>query len=389
LPSLISNDRAVGAVSRALAGGSPPHAWLFVGPERLGKARLARWLAQALNCERVGVAPAGAQHALGASVELPADGFTRSTGVPKAAGAAPLQDAPDRGDPFVPCGECAACRRIAAGIHADVQTVTVEQAPPEEPQRKAISVEQLREVQQSAALNPFEGRTRVVIIDPADAMLPPAQNAFLKTLEEPPPNVVFVLIATQDQRLLPTVHSRCRRIEFSLVAAAAIEEALVERGVEPERAHLLARLAGGRAEWALEMAADPANLEARREVLEQAHELGAMAMADRMELAERLADQFRKDRDAVLDRLDGWLGWWRDVMLVSASGGAAADGVANVDMLEMIRDDAERCEPAEVVRFVEALRECRQQLEQNVQARLALDALMVQAPRATTASRRV
>ena len=97
---------------------------------------------------------------------------------------------------------------------------------PNEPVHKDISVDQVREVERAAALAPFEGRTRVVIIDPADAMSIGAQNAFLKTLEEPPPNTAFVLIATREDRLLETVRSRCRRIEFTLVPLGEIEAAL-------------------------------------------------------------------------------------------------------------------------------------------------------------------
>jgi hypothetical protein len=103
-----------------------------------------------------------------------------------------------------------------------------------------------------------------------------------------------------------------------------------------------------------------------------------MPMADLMDLGERLAQQFRRDREPVLERLDAWLSWWRDVLLVSASEG---DGVANVDMVEALREDAGVYEREDVVAFVQALRECRRRLEENVQARIALDALLVRTPR--------
>src|SRR5439155_9266728 len=123
----------------------------------------------------------------------------------------------------------------------------------EGPQHKEISVDQIREVQRAVALAPFEGRTRAVIIDPADKLSEEAQNAFLKTLEEPPASAVFVLIAMRGDALLPTVRSRCALIEFGLVSTAEIEEALRDRGIEEERARLLARLSNGRPEWALAM----------------------------------------------------------------------------------------------------------------------------------------
>jgi DNA polymerase-3 subunit delta' len=327
---IIGNGRAVAAVARALSGPTPPHAFLFIGPEHVGKAAVAAKLAQAVNC----------------------------------AGAEP------------PCGECRPCQRIAAGIHADVQTVCVE-LEESGPQRKAISVDQVREVERAVALNPFEGKSRVVIIDPADEMTVQAQNAFLKTLEEPPPRVVFVLIAEREDRMLETVRSRCRRIDFGLTPMAEVEAELAARNIEPQRARLLARLCGGRPGWALEMAAEAGKLEKRRETLESARELARLSVRDRMALAERLTEDFRKDRERVVALLGEWQGWWRDVMLAQRG---AADGIANVDMAAAVREDAERYDAAGVSAFVQALRDARQQLGENVQPRLALDSLLLSAP---------
>jgi DNA polymerase-3 subunit delta' len=341
VPPLIGNARALAAVQRALASGSPPHAWLFAGPEGVGKAALARWLAQALNCQE------------------------QRTGSKEQGGE--------------PCGECAQCVRIARGIHSDVMTVSIPPSEPNEPLHKDISVEQVRDVEQAVALAPFEGRTRVVVIDPADAMSAGAQNAFLKTLEEPPPNTVFVLIATHEDDLLATVRSRCRKIEFGLVAAGEIETALRDRGIEEERARLLSRLAEGRPERALALAGDAKRLDKRRELLEEASALAAMPMADLMDLTERMARQFRERREAVFDRLSAWLSWWRDVLLVQSG---AEDGAANGDLLDTLRTDAGSYQRADVVAFVQALVRCRERVEANVQARIALDAMIVLAPRA-------
>ena len=98
-----------------------------------------------------------------------------------------------------------------------------------------------------------------------------------------------------------------------------------------------------------------------------------------MDLAERLSAQFKNDREVVLDRIAHWLAWQRDVLLVQSR---AEDGVANVDMLDELRDDAHHCDRHEVLAFVQALIACREHLESNVQSRIALDALMVEAPRA-------
>src|SRR5204863_1502376 len=102
------------------------------------------------------------------------------------------------------CGECASCRRIARGVHQDVLTI-------EPGDTGTIKIEQVRDVIDRAGYRPFEGRRRVVIVDEADAMVAPAQNALLKTLEEPPSASVFILISSTPDALLPTVRSRCRQ----------------------------------------------------------------------------------------------------------------------------------------------------------------------------------
>ncbi len=359
-------------MQRSLASAAPPHAYLFAGPEGVGKRTLAVWLAQALNCER-GV---GAQQP-----RAPGDATAGETG----AAAAPLTDG-------APCGECRACTRIAAGIHAGVQTVTVEAAEEIARQtaastrlRTGIGVEQVRDVGRAVALRPFEGRFRVVTIDPADGMTVEAQNAFLKTLEEPPPYAVFVLVAAGEEALLPTIRSRCQRVEFRPVSASEIEAALGAQGLDAERARLLARLSRGRAGWALAAARDPSQLERRREALEQASALGGMSVVERLDLAERLAGEFRQEREPAFALLEEWLGWWRDVLLVQAG---AADAVVNVDVLPDLAAAAARCPREDVIAFVQALLDAREQLQANVQARLALEALLLSAPAEPAASRR-
>jgi DNA polymerase-3 subunit delta' len=327
---IIGNERAAGALTRALAGATPPHAYLFVGPERVGKATLARRLAQALNC-----AGAGA-----------------------------------------PCRECAQCRRIEAGTHADVLTMSVEEVS-EGPQRKDISVDQVREIERAAALSPFEGRTRVIIIDPADAMNAAAQNAFLKMLEEPPPNVVFVLVTAREDRLLPTVHSRCRRIEFGLLPAAVIERAILAEGVDAEQARLVARLSGGRPGWALATLRDLGAMGRRREAIESCRAVPRMSVADRLDMAEKLSARFKEERETVLSLLSEWQAWWRDVLLVQSGAGV---GAANADMTDALREDAGEYGRGEVTAYVRALREARRRLEGNVQSRLVLDSLVLHAP---------
>ncbi|MFQ6019952.1 MAG: ATP-binding protein, partial [Dehalococcoidia bacterium] len=274
-----------------------------------------------------------------------------------------------------PCGECGQCRRIAEGLHADVQTLTVQAG--EGAQHKQIRIAQIREVERAVALRPYEGRSRVVIIDPADALNVEAQNAFLKTLEEPPPDVVFVLVTTREAALLPTIRSRCQRVEFRPVPQGRVEEALSARGLDEERARLLARLARGRIGWALNIAEDESLLSARAEALAAARELPSLSVAQRFQLADRLAGRFLRDRQPVYETLELWREWWRDLLLAQA---AAWEGVTNLDLEEALAAEAPRYRQEQVATFLHAIGEAGGYLEDNVNPRLALEALMLEAP---------
>ncbi len=178
-------------LARAAGHGTLPPSLLFAGPEGVGKHRAALALAALLNC-------------------------------PDRRESSGEGDAPDA------CGACATCTRIARGAYPDV----VEVAPGES---GAIKIDQARAVIEQAAFRPFEGRRRVFIVDPADALGVPAQDALLKTLEEPPPSSVFVLVTTVPDALLPTVVSRCQRVRFGRLSPDDIVRVLVGEHAYRER----------------------------------------------------------------------------------------------------------------------------------------------------------
>ena len=196
-------------VARAAARGSLPPSLIFAGPDGVGKRLAALSLAQLFNCT---------------SVSGEADG----------------ELAPDA------CGNCSACRRIARGVHADVLVV-------EPGDTGSIKVDQVRAAIERTAYRPFEGRRRVVIVDDADAMEAPPQNALLKTLEEPPAASTFVLVTSRPDVLLPTVRSRCQRIRFGPISPAEMAPVLMrDHGFEEREAHAAATAAAGSIGRALE-----------------------------------------------------------------------------------------------------------------------------------------
>ncbi len=177
---IVGHRRILSLLSRSIRGGTLPPSLIFSGPEGVGKRLAAQGVAQALNC----VSPAKA-----GDLELDA------------------------------CGECPACRRIARGVHPDVLVVAPGDAG-------SIKIEQVREVNERTIYRPFEGRRRVTIIDEADALMSAAQNALLKTLEEPPSSSMFILVTSRPDALLPTVRSRCSQIRFARMSSSDVATAL-------------------------------------------------------------------------------------------------------------------------------------------------------------------
>jgi DNA polymerase-3 subunit delta' len=220
--SVRGHDAIVRDLKQSLQQGRFPHAMLFVGPEGIGKRTFARKLAQALLCETT----------------LEAD--------------------------LDPCGSCPGCVQVEAGTHPDF----VEVRRPEDKHELPISV--IRGLCQEFGLKPGRGIRKVAIVDDADDLNDEAANAFLKTLEEPPPNAVLILIGTSAELQLPTITSRCRVVRFNALADREIAELLLEQGRanDASEAESIAALGEGSVRRAIDLAdADLARF--RRDLIDE------------------------------------------------------------------------------------------------------------------------
>jgi DNA polymerase-3 subunit delta' len=301
---VIGHRRVVALLARSIRRGTLPPSLLLAGPSGVGKRMLAVAAAQALNCTNL------------RSVDVQA-----ATGVGQ--GRAARDAAADGLETCLPeeievdgCGTCPACTRIARGIHPDVLVV-------EPGDTGSIRIDQVREAIERTAYRPFEGRRRVVIIDEADALVVQAQHALLKSLEEPPPTSVFMLVTARPDALLPTVRSRCPTLRFRGLGPAEVATALMGRGRSAPEAHAVAALAEGSIGQALDVNADEF-VQAREIALRVLTQAGGQAdPRRRLEIAKELlagtGEGGGADRDRLATYLRAVASILRDVELVAAN----------------------------------------------------------------------
>ncbi len=354
--SVIGHQWAVEALQSAIRHERVGHAYLITGPEQIGKSTLARTFAQALNCTAA--------------------------------------DPAER-----PCGRCRSCALIVAGRHPDVKTIVGESSARG---KATIKIDQIRQLQNELSLTAAEARYKVAILERFDKASRNAANAFLKTLEEPPGDVVLILTATETstfvpsaiaQRaegdtaagslwdesdiILPTISSRCRTITLRPLPTALIQGALVERwGIEPEKAQILAHLADGRLGRAVQLAQEPTILEERDAGLEMLHDIFRRNRVDRFAMAEKVA-QLPEELPGLLQL---WLGFWRDLILLCTAGDGTV-GVSNIDQRNELVVFAENWPRATVLASLHHTEQALWQIERNANTRLVMENLLLAYPK--------
>jgi DNA polymerase III subunit delta' len=372
----IKASRAVEGLAHQVASDEVAHAWLLLGPAGSGKRAAAAAMAAALNC-----------------ADLPRAG----------------------------CGRCSSCLRILRGRHPDVHHVV--------PEGPLIPVDTIREaVIPEAARSPFEGSYKVFVIEEAERMNEAAQNALLKTLEEPEPDTVFVLVSDQEDELLETVRSRCRVVRLEPVSERRIVELLRAEGAGEEAGLLAARLSEGDTERARVLAFDAGAMERRNfwtgiprrlsspvDALDAASEIVAEAgaavaareqsqKAEVIELAEAMGEgrgtaaarnalvkrhrrELRRlEEDVLGEALSSLATFYRDVLAVRHG---ATDSATNLDLVNELERWA-ATGPADTA-LVAASERCvtaRGTLSKNANQLLAIEAALLEVARLAPAPTR-
>ncbi len=359
--SFIGNELAIGMLRKSLQSKRVASAYLFHGPDGVGKSLAASNFAKGLVCER------------------------------------------EEGDG---CGVCSSCRRVDSGNHPDVHWYRPVG------KMRLVKIEKVRELAAQAALKAFESRWKVFILLEADRMRTEAQNALLKTLEEPPGRSVLILISSNPAGLLPTIVSRCQEICFLPIPREELQDAIAEKwDCEEEEAHLVAALACGSMGSAKRLL-DRDNLDRRQALLgllaegpersfrkvrdtveaidkqlkllekaeQKKEEKRIKAMGRELTGEERaewesesnalIASMIREDIDDILNVLAFW---YRDLLLISL--GVSGELVINFDRMEPLRKMATRISATEVLSRLRAVEEARRGIALNLPLHLCLEVL--------------
>ena len=324
----LGHEWAAALLQHHVAQGEVRHAYLFTGPAGVGRRTLALRFAQAVNC-------------------------------------------PQPPAPGLPCGTCRTCQQIERMQHADLTVVQ------SEPDSAVLKVEQIRELQHTLSLAPYEARYRVALLRNFQEANANAQNALLKTLEEAPARVILLVTAESVGSLLPTIVSRCEVLRLRPLTLEHLEAELQTRWQVPAQdARLLAHLSGGRVGYALNLLQDPGLLERRQGWLEEMMEMLAANRRDRFAYAEATAKD--KDRDKVRQMMQTWLIFWRDVYL-RACGAQVA--LVNLDWAEQIEEMAGQIDPSSARERLSALNQALTRLDANLNLRLLVEVTLLDWPR--------
>lgn len=324
---IYGQDWAVNHLRKAIVNNRARHAYLFSGIDAIGKRTLAYNFAMALN-------------------------------------------APHPAEPGNINFDNSAAKRIMSGNHPDIVLSKTDE------KTGALKIEQIREVTTKLALKPYEARYRVAILEDFQNARPQAQDALLKTLEEPAETSVLMVLARGTEGILPTITSRCQVLNLRPLSIDQVRAVLErEYQVPPPDADLIARVSGGRIGWALDAIQEDSPALAQREQ--------ALDMLENLLTRNRIrrfdeADGLGRDKNALFPLLELWMTYWRDVLLVT---NGTSLPLTNIDREANIRDLAAQISADEAVHALRATQNTLNILQHtNTNTRLAMEVLFLDYP---------
>lgn len=334
-------DRILDLLKRSVKTRNIAHSYLLTGPPHVGKETLAIDLAKALNCE----------------------------------------------SPDSPCGQCRSCRHIAERKHPDVVFVNLElsaemsrnSAERVSATRTKIGIDCIKELQGMANMSTYEGKYRVFIFEETAQLSTEAANRLLKILEEPPDKVIWLLLSSEESRLLPTVVSRCQILKLQPMPLSKLQDILeVDFGIEAKKAEFLSRLSQGCPGWAFSALEDNGVMERRLEDIDMISSLLSAGIEKRFAYAGKIANEVSRNKQIVTRYIGIACSWWRDLMQIKCN---CKETVVNIDYIAVLEEQAKYLSLADIKEFIINLYSTEDQISRNVNARLAFESLMLNMPK--------
>ncbi len=313
---ILGHEHQKEILRRGLVNGRIAHAYLFSGPDGIGKRLMAMALARAIVCLE------------------------------------------QRG-----CGHCQACRKIDHQNHPDLHIL--------EPDGSSIKIEQVRAFQRDLNLKPLEASRKICMIEQAETMTAGAANALLKTLEEPRGDTLLILLTAQPNRLLETIRSRCQPLPFTRHPNSRIQAELEKQlGIDATESHVLAALSEGSFKKAFGKDRE-LYLEQRRDLLKTLTGLSSGSILPILDFAEQLA----ADKTILIDILEIFQAFFRDVLMTLE--GRGDEELVNLDLKHKVHRVAAHENVASILDKLDALMTVRRQLDRNVNRQLAMEVLLL------------
>jgi DNA polymerase III subunit delta' len=256
----VGHQKQKEVLKKIALGKNIPHALLFSGPEKVGKKKIAVEFVKSIFCDKL-------------------------------------------------CGQCYACRTIDSGNFPDLMLLS--------PVEGNIEIEQVRDLQNRLSLKSYNNSLKVGIINDAHLLRKDAQNALLKTLEEPKGDTLLIMITSYPELLLPTIRSRLQQIKFSIVSRKEIEDCLVSLGADIEKAKEIAMISSGQIGKAVDFYNDPEKLESFNKAVKSIASLCRADMGKRFEFAK----DFKENQDDIIGVLDIWERFMRRELLLKIFSG--------------------------------------------------------------------
>jgi len=327
---ILGNEKIKEYFQRTLARGQISHAYILTGESGMGRTTLAEAFAMTLLCEN--------------NTAVAEDGRTRRT---------------------EPCGICHSCRQLLSQNHPDVIYVTHE--------KKSVGVNDIREqLNDTEAIKPYSSAYKIYIVDDAECMTVEAQNALLKTLEEPPSYVVILLLTTRSDSFLPTILSRCVTLKLKPLYDDVIRDYLTERlHVVKSEADICTAFARGNLGKAISLVSSEEFVRLRSSVLNLLRGVYSMDSAEMMEIVR----EWKEDRLDIEECLDFMQLWYRDVLMFKATQDTA--GFIFKAEYRYIREIAEKSSFHGIEEVLSAIDKAKRRLDANVRYDLTMELLLL------------